>query len=88
MLPVEKAKGQIFLHDKFLCDVEYDISEPLKSTGGPQIQHITLTVEDEHCAPLLAAYGLTLVVADGECFAIPRPIMRQARLECYVESQP
>ena len=86
MLPVEKAKGKIFLQDKFLCDVEYHVSEPLKQNDELQVQHVTLTVEDEHCVPLLAAYDLVLVVADGRRFSLPRPIQRQDRLECYVQS--
>jgi hypothetical protein len=88
MLPVEKAKGQIWLHDKFLCDVEYDISEPLKMTDHPPVQRITFTLDDEHCAPLLDTYDLTLVLADGRRCAIPRPLQRVGlgSLECYVES--
>lgn len=90
MLPVEKAKGQIFLHDKFLCDVEYDISDPLKRPSAPQVQRVMLTVEDEHCAVLLDAYELTLILGDGRRCPIPRPIQRTGLgcLECYVESFP
>ncbi len=90
MLPVEKAKGQIFLHDEFLCDVDYNISEPLKRTGGVQVQRVTFTVEDEHCTPLLDAYELTLIIGDGRRCSIPRPLqsMGLGCLECYVESQP
>jgi hypothetical protein len=90
MLPVEKAKGQIWLHDKFLCDVEYDISKPLKRTDGPQVQRVTLVVPEEHCAVLLDSYDLTLVLADGQRFRIPRPLQHLGsnRIECYVESSP
>jgi hypothetical protein len=87
MLPVEKAKGQIWLHDKFLCDIEYDISEPLKHTDGLQVQRVAFTLDDAHCVTLLDAYELTLVLADGRRFSIPRPLQRVGLgcLECYVE---
>ena len=90
MLPVEKAKGQIWLHDKFLCDVEYEIDQPLKRTSGPQVQRVSFTVEDEHCTVLLDAYELTLILGDGRRCSIPRPIQKIGLgcLECYVESPP
>ncbi len=88
MLTVEKAKGQIWLREQLLCDVEYEISEPLKRTAGPQVQRITLVVSEEHCASLLDAYELTLVMADGQRCHIPRPIQHLGSncIECYVES--
>jgi hypothetical protein len=88
MLPVGKEKGHIWLRDQFLCDVDYDISNPLRSTSGPQVQRIALTVPEEHCASLLDAYDLVLVLADGQRCRIPRPIQHLGlnNLECYVES--
>jgi hypothetical protein len=88
MLPVEKAQGQIWLYDQFLCNVDYDIGEPLKNTDGTQVQRITLNLLDEESAPLLDAYDLTLIIADGSRCAIPRPLQHVGlgQLECYVES--
>lgn len=90
MLPVEQGIGQIWLDDRFLCDAEYAISQPLKSHNHHQAQRIILTVDEKECAPLLNAYGLTLVLANGSRQAIPRPFQHAGagRLECYVESLP
>jgi hypothetical protein len=90
MLPVEKATGQIWLREQFLCDVEYDISEPLSVGANLQVQRIILVVPEEHCAVLLDSYELTLVIADGQRCHIPRPLQHLGlnRLECYVESSP
>lgn len=88
MLPVEKAKGQIFLSDHFLCEVEYDISEPLQVARNANVQRIKLDVPDEHCATLLDAYNLVLVLANGQRSRIPRPRLHAGlnSLECYVET--
>jgi hypothetical protein len=90
MLPIEKAKGQIWLHDKFLCEVEYEISEALGHSRTVHVQRIMLTVPEEHCAVLLDAYNLFLTLADGQRHRIPRPLQRLGSnyLECYVESLP
>lgn len=90
MLSIEKGNGQIWLHDRFLCDVEYSISEPLRRTDGPEVQRITFILEEKDCAPLLNAYGLTLLLADGSRQQIPRPLqlIGLGTLECYVESEP
>jgi hypothetical protein len=87
MLPVEKGKGQLFIGGKFLCDVAYDISAPLHVDGNPRVQRILLDVPDEHCATLLNAYNLTLVLADGRRLHIPRPLQLVGLngVECYVE---
>lgn len=88
MLPVEKAKGHIWRDDQFLCDVEYDIGELMKINGSLHIQRIVFILPEEHCVTLLNATGLTLVLADGRRFSIPRPFerVRVGCLECYVES--
>jgi hypothetical protein len=88
MLPVEQDRGQIWQDGRFLCDIDYDIDAPLTSANGHQIQRITFTVAEEDCAPLLDAYDLTLVIADGSRCEIPRPLQQVGlgRLECYVES--
>ncbi len=88
MLPVEKAKGQIWLREQLLCDIEYEISEPMSVGVKPHVQRITLVVAEEHCAMLLDAYDLTLVMADGQRCHIPRPIQHLGSncIECYVES--
>jgi hypothetical protein len=88
MLPVEKAKGQVFLGQQFLCDVDYDISEPMKASRNSNVQRIVLDVPDEHCAMLLDAYNLFLVLADGQRHRIPRPLLNSTlnHLECYVET--
>jgi hypothetical protein len=88
MLPVGKEKGHILLRNQFLCDVDYDIGEPLSFESGLQVQRIALTVSEEHCAALLNAYDLVLVLADGQRCPIPRPIQHLGlnNLECYVES--
>jgi hypothetical protein len=88
MLPIGRGNGQIWLDDRFLCDVEYAINKPLKSRDH-QVQRIIFTLEEEDCAPLLDAYGLALILADGSRHAIPRPLQQAGvgRLECYVESQ-
>ena len=88
MLPVEKTKGQLWLHDRFLCDGEYDISSPLQRTGDAQVQRVTLTLEDEHCDLFIDAYELILILGDGRRCSIPRPIQKVGLgcLECYVES--
>jgi len=88
MLPVENGKGKIWRGDQFLCDVEYDIGEPLENTDGAQVQRILFNLPDEKSASLLDAYDLTLVSASGSRYAIPRPIQHADRsyLECYVES--
>ena len=88
MLPVEKAQGQIFLNEKFLCEVEYEISEPLQLFSKPQVQRVLLNVPDERCATLLDSYDLILVLVDGDQHHIPRPIRHfgQTHLECYVET--
>jgi hypothetical protein len=90
MLAVEQGSGQIWLYDEFLCHIEYDISEALSFIDGHQVQRIFLRLLEEGCAPLLDAYDLTLVIADGSRCAIPRPLQRMglARIECYVESRP
>ena len=90
MLPVEKATGQLWLRAEFLCDVEYDISQPLNSTGSSQVQRVTLTLEDEHCDKLIDAYELILILGDGRRCSIPRPLQKMGLggLECYVESLP
>jgi hypothetical protein len=90
MLPVEKATGQIWLRDQHLCDVEYEISEPLSASAMPHVQRIILVVPEEHCAALLDSYELILIMADGQRHHIPRPIQRVGLgvLECYVESSP
>ncbi|MCC6457295.1 MAG: hypothetical protein IT328_20240 [Caldilineaceae bacterium] len=88
MLPVEQGSGQIWQDEQFLCDIDYDIDEPLVSANGHKIQRVTFTVAEADCAQLLDAYGLTLVIADGRRCAIPRPLQLAGldRLECYVES--
>jgi len=88
MLPIGKEKGYIWLRDQFLCDVDYDIGEPLSFESGPQVQRIILAVPEEHCALLLDSYELELVLADGQRCPIPRPIQHLGsnKLECYVES--
>jgi hypothetical protein len=88
MLPVEKDTGHIWLRGQFLCDVDYDISKPLRSDSQPQVQRIILTVSEEHCATLLDAYDLVLELANGQRCPIPRPIQHLGanHLECYVES--
>lgn len=88
MLPVEKAKGQVWLEDQFLCDVEYEISEPLKLIRKFHVQRICFVVAEEHCAVLLNAYNLTLVLASGQRCHIPRPFHHHGSgsMECYVES--
>jgi hypothetical protein len=88
MLPIEKAKGQIWLDDQFLCDVEYDIGTPISVSGKLQVQRIVFTLLEEHCTALLKALGLTLVLADGQRHDIPRPFQRlgEGSLECYFES--
>jgi hypothetical protein len=40
MLPVEKEKGQIWLREQLLCEVEYEVSEPLKANVEPQVQRV------------------------------------------------
>ena len=87
MLPVEKGKGQVFVGQQFLCDVGYDINAPLHVDGDPQVQRIVLDVPDEHCATLLNAYNLTLVLADWQSLHIPRPLQLIGLngVECYVE---
>jgi hypothetical protein len=90
MLAVEKAQGQIWLRGEFLCEIEYEISALLKHTRNPHVQRITLTVPEEHCAVLLDAYELILVMADGQHHHIPRPMhhLGSNYFECYVESLP
>jgi hypothetical protein len=89
MLPVEQGKGQIWLREQFLCDVEYVIDEPMRRTGTLRVQRILFTLEDAHCATLLNAYGLILVTEDKGCYPIPLPLQQTGlgRLECYVESR-
>lgn len=88
MLPVGQGTGQMWLRDQFLCDVEYDIGEPLKFSRNPQVQRIDLVVPEEHCAALMDAYELVLVLGDGQRHHIPRPLrhLGEHHLECYVES--
>jgi hypothetical protein len=88
MLPVEKTKAQIWRGDQFLCDVEYDIGKPVTVNGKLHIQRVVFTLLQEHCAALLKAYDLMLVLADGRRYLIPRPLQRVelACLDCYVES--
>ena len=90
MLLVEKAKGQIWLGEQCLCDVEYEVSKTMKYTGNHEVQRIILILEDEHCTTLLDAYELTLVLTDGRRCKIPRPLQHVGLgdLECYVESLP
>jgi hypothetical protein len=47
-------------------------------------------VPEEHCAMLLDAYNLTLVLANGQRCPIPRPLQHLGFnwIECYVESSP
>jgi hypothetical protein len=88
VLPVEKAQGQIWLRDKFLCDIEYEISEPLRNSRTSHVQRIVLVVPEAHCATLLDAYELILVLDNGQRQPIPRPLHYKGsnRFECYVES--
>ena len=88
MLSVEKEKGQIWLREQLLCDVEYEISEPLNASANPHVQRITLVMAEEDCAALLDAYDLTLVMANGQSCHIPRPLQHLGSncIECYVES--
>jgi len=88
MLPVEKAEGQIWLRDQHLCDVEYEISEPMSASAMPHVQRVILVVPEEHCAVLLDSYELILVMADGQRCHIPRPLQHLGLncIECYVES--
>jgi len=88
MLPVEQDVGQLWLHGQFLCEVEYFISEPMDHVGNYIVQRIAFILDDKHCAKLLDAYNLILVIADGRRYAIPRPLQQIGLgcLECYVES--
>jgi hypothetical protein len=87
MLPVEQGKGQVWRRDQFLCNVEYSISARLDLTDGLPLQRITLVLANKNCQPLLDAYDLTLVLADGSRCAIPRPLRSSDKehLECYLE---
>jgi hypothetical protein len=87
MLPIEKGRGQIWHRDRFLCDIDYEIDEPQHFSDGFPVQRITLTLPEDR-AQLLDAYDLSLVIADGRRYAIPRPIRRvnAGQMECYVES--
>ena len=89
MLPVEKATGQLWLDEQYLCETEYEISEPFTSSNEHHVQRIKLVVPDEHCVRLLNAYNLSLVTKDGQRHPIPRPFLHRGsnHLECYVESQ-
>jgi hypothetical protein len=88
MLPIEKGRGQIWHRDQLLCDVDYEIDDPQHFSDGFPVQRITFTLPAEDCAQLLDAYDLSLVIADGRRYAIPRPIQRVSigQMECYVES--
>lgn len=44
MLPHGKGKGQIWLGSRYLCDVEYDISNPVGTSASSAVQRLTLTV--------------------------------------------
>ena len=89
MFPVGKAKGQIWHHDEYRCDVEYDISAPLRRTSTLRVQRIVLTVADDHRLTLLNSYGLTLMLEDGSRHSIPQALQSTGlgHLEFYVESQ-
>jgi hypothetical protein len=88
MLPIEKGSGQIWNRDRFVCDVDYAIDDPRYFNDGYPVQRITFTLPEEDCAQLLDAYDLSLVIADGRRYAIPRPIRRVSvgQMECYVGS--
>jgi hypothetical protein len=88
MLPVEQGKGQIWRRDQFLCNVEYSISARLDFADRIPVQHITLVLANKNCQPLLDAYDLTLVLADGSRWTIPRPLNLSDRehLESFIQS--
>jgi hypothetical protein len=88
MLPVGQGKGQIWRSGELLCEVKYDIGEPIRRTGALRVQRILLTLEDEHCQLLVDVYGLILVMANGSQHAILRPFQLHGigHLECYVET--
>src|SRR5687768_8410810 len=74
MLPMSQRTEQMWLREEFLCEVEYNIGEPLKFAYNPQVQRIDLVVLEVHCAAQLDMYDLTLMLADGQRYHIPRPL--------------
>ncbi len=90
MLPVESGNGQVWRRDQYLCDAQYEVSEPFQHNEFMDVQRITLTIDDADCEPLLRSYDLTLVMADGKRHQIPHPLRLTARgvLEVYLESKP
>jgi hypothetical protein len=89
MLPVGHGQGQLWKGDEFLCDVDYEISEPLTFVSVAGTQHVKMLVHNYECEDLLHVAGLTLVLADGSRHRLPRPIdvvQGDGRLECFLNT--
>lgn len=90
MLPIGKGQGELWKGDTFLCEVDYEISEPLSYVTAADAQHVTMTVHDYACEDLLHIAGLTLILTDGSRHRLPRPIdivRGDGRLECFLTAE-
>jgi hypothetical protein len=87
MLLIGRGHGELWNRDKFLCEVEYDISPPLPFFSTAIVQHIEMIVRNNACEDLLHIAGMTLVLADGSRHRLPKPLDHRhgdGHLECFL----
>jgi hypothetical protein len=88
MLPIGSGRGELWNDNRFLCQVDYDISPPLSFVTAAQTQRIQMVVRDHEYEKLLDVAGLTLIVADGSRHCLPRSVhlREEGHLECFLSA--